>query len=96
MAGGVWLVGTGRSVSTCKFVRVMPMNHVVGVWKSPAAWFGIPGGFWVWRSLLKLYALVHHLSSMFFFIICISSHLLYFLNFYVLGDVARMEYGGCF
>lgn len=32
----------------------------------------------------------------FFFIICISSHLLYFLNFYVLGDVARMEYGGCF
>lgn len=67
MAGGVWLVGTGRSVSTCKFVRVMPMNHVVGVWKGPAAWFGIPGGFWVWRSLLKLYALVHHLSSMFFF-----------------------------
>lgn len=38
VVGGVWLVGMGRrSVSTCKFVRVMPVNDVVGVWKSPAA-----------------------------------------------------------
>lgn len=100
MAGGVWLVGTGKEkVSTCKFVRHACERCCLCL-KRLATWLVYGGGVGVLGSRKGSGELVKVVctgsSPILYVLFYVSLHTCYTFDFLSpRGDVVMMGYGGC-